>query len=230
MTDLSELTSILNIKFNNSDILQTAFTHRSYLNEAKGIKQSNERLEFLGDAVLEFIVSKFIYEKRAEDDEGSLTNLRSYIVKTGSLAKAALILRLGEYLRMSKGEELSGGRNNPQLLANTFEALLGGIFLDQGIEKAEEMVNRFLLPGFEQEIKSGPPKDNKSALQELIQTRDKQSPHYKILRTTGPDHAKQFVVGVFVKGKEVGEGTGASKQVAEEEAAKEALDKLASET
>src|SRR3989344_8100362 len=114
MADLEKLSSVLNIKFNNPNILQTAFTHRSYLNESKGVKESNERLEFLGDAVLEFIVSKFIYEKRAEDDEGSLTNLRSYIVKTGSLAKASLILGLGEYLRMSKGEEQSGGRNNPQ--------------------------------------------------------------------------------------------------------------------
>lgn len=226
---IDKLTAVLNIKFENPEILQTAFTHRSYLNESKGVKESNERLEFLGDAVLEFIVSKYIYQQRQSDDEGSLTNLRSFIVKTGSLAKAALILELGEYLRMSKGEELSGGRDNPQLLANTFEALLGAIFLDQGLEKAEDLVNQFLFPGFEQEIKSGPPKDNKSALQELVQTQAKQSPHYKILRTTGPDHAKQFVVGVFVKGREVGQGTGASKQVAEEEAAREALDKITNE-
>ena len=115
MTDLSKLTSLLNLKFKVPDLLQTAFTHRSYLNEVKRIQESNERLEFLGDAVLEFIVSAYIYRKRVKDDEGNLTNLRSYIVKTESLTKAALALDLGSYLRLSKGEELSGGRNNPQL-------------------------------------------------------------------------------------------------------------------
>lgn len=228
MSDLSKLKTSLNIEFKNPDLLQTAFTHRSYLNEVKTTKESNERLEFLGDAVLEFIVSAFIYRERVKDDEGSLTNLRSYIVKTESLAKAALALGLGNYLRLSKGEELSGGRTNPQLMANTFEALLGAIFLDQGLEKASEIIVKFLLPAFEQELESGPPKDNKSALQELVQLQAKQSPHYKILRTTGPDHAKEFLVGVFVKGKVAGLGRGSNKQVAEEEAAREALNTLSS--
>jgi len=227
MSDLSQLQTLLKIHFNDPFILEKAFTHRSYLNEVKSVKESNERLEFLGDAVLGFIVSSSLYRSRVRDTEGDLTNLRSYIVKTESLAKAASALDLGKYLRLSRGEEITGGRQNPQLLANTFEALLGAIFIDQGLEKAEELVNRFLLPGFEQELESGPPKDNKSALQELVQIKTKTSPHYKILRTTGPDHAKQFVVGVFMNGKEIGTGKGPNKQAAEEEAAKEALDKLA---
>lgn len=226
MADLKKLIDILNIKFAEPALLQTAFTHRSYLNESRGIKQSNERLEFLGDAVLEFIVSSYLYKVRQDDAEGALTNLRSYIVKTDSLAKAAQVLNLGKYLRMSKGEELTGGRENTQLLANTFEALLGAVFLDQGLEATEGVINKFLILSFMKEIQSGPPKDNKSALQELVQNKFKRSPRYRILRTLGPDHAKQFVIGVFVEGRELGVGQGSNKQTAEEEAAKEALDKL----
>lgn len=226
MPNLSDLKSVLNINFNDPSILEKAFTHRSYLNEVKGIEESNERLEFLGDAVLGFIISSNLYRARVKDTEGDLTNLRSYIVKTESLAKASEELNLGAYLRLSRGEEISGGRQNPQLLANTFEALLGAIFIDQGLKAAEELVNKFLLPNFKQELAIGPPKDNKSALQELVQTKTKTSPHYKILRTSGPDHAKQFVVGVFMNGKEIGTGKGASKQVAEEAAAEEALTHL----
>lgn len=213
-------------KFSNPELLETAFTHRSYLNEAKGVKESNERLEFLGDSVLSFIISSYLYSLRPNDAEGDLTNLRSYIVKTKSLAEAAQILELGINLRMSKGEELSGGRENTQLLANTFEALLGAIFIDQGLPEATKLVHEILLPIFARELKSGPPKDAKSLLQELTQERTKKSPHYKILKTSGPDHSKQFLVGVFVQGKELGRGVGLSKQAAEELAATEALKKL----
>jgi ribonuclease-3 len=204
-------------------IYQTAFTHRSFLNESTGNIQSNERLEFLGDSILSFIVSSYLYELRPQDAEGDLTNLRSYIVKTGSLAKVAQKLNLGEYLHLSRGEELSGGRENIQLLANTFEALLGAIFLDLGIEAARKFVHQYLLPIFEKELREGPPKDSKSLLQEIAQTQTKQAPKYKILETKGPDHAKEFTVGVFVQGKLIGQGTGLSKQVAEEEAATQAL-------
>ncbi len=214
------------LKFNNPELLETAFTHRSYLNEVKGIKESNERLEFLGDSILSFIVSTYIYKLRPGDPEGDLTNLRSYVVKTKSLAEVSQKLNLGQYLKLSKGEELSGGRENPQLLANTFEALLGAIFLDQGLEAAQSLVYDHLFPIFERELKSGPPKDSKSLLQEVVQEMTKQSPHYRILFTSGPDHAKEFTVGVFIKGKEYGRGQGLSKQAAEEEAAKLALKKL----
>lgn len=202
---------------------QTAFTHRSFLNESPSQKQSNERLEFLGDSVLSLIISSKLYALRPQDAEGDLTNLRSFIVKTQSLAKAAKELNLGRFLKLSKGEEISGGRDNHQLLANTFEAVLGAIFLDLGIEEAKNFVEAALVPLFADEIESGPPKDAKSQLQELTQNQTKHSPQYKILETTGPDHAKQFRVGVFLQGKKIGEGAGLSKQVAEESAAEMAL-------
>lgn len=224
--DYTNLLLSLGLQFNNPSLLEKAFTHRSYLNEVKSVKQSNERLEFLGDSVLSFIISSILFAKRPADAEGDLTNLRSYIVKTHSLAEASEKLNLGSYLKLSKGEELSGGRNNTQLLANTFEALLGAVFLDQGISGAKKVVEEMLLPLFKKEVDEGPPKDSKSLLQELVQEQTKQSPKYKILNTHGPDHAKEFTVGAFIKGIEMGRGTGLSKQTAEEEAAKEALKKL----
>lgn len=206
----------------------TAFTHRSYLNEYPKEKESNERLEFLGDAILSFIISSYLYDVKSADTEGDLTNLRSFMVKTASLAKVAGNLNLGKYLRMSKGEEQSGGRDNPQLLANTYEALLGAIFIDQGLEGTKRFVHKTLIPEFEKELKEGPPKDAKSRLQEIAQNTTKQSPKYRILKTEGPDHAKVFTVGVFLQGKQLGEGAGLSKQLAEERAANQALLALAS--
>lgn len=208
------------------DIYQKAFTHRSFLNESDEADESNERLEFLGDSILSFIISSYLYNERLRDTEGDLTNLRSFIVKTQSLAKAARKLDLGKRLRMSKGEELTGGRENNQLLANTYEALLGAVFLDLGLEGAKKFIQETLLPYFQEEIKSGPPKDAKSRLQELAQFKFKQSPKYKILKTVGPDHAKLFTVGVYLNDKKLGEGEGMSKQIAEEHAAEEALEVL----
>lgn len=207
-------------------IYKQAFTHRSYLNESNTKEGSNERLEFLGDAVLSFITSSYLYEERVFDNEGDLTNLRSYIVKTESLSKAAKSLNLGKFLRLSKGEELTGGRENIQLLANTYEALLGAIYLDQGLKEASEFVYKTLIPYFQKEINSGPPKDAKSRLQELAQEITKQSPKYKIIKTSGPDHAKKFSVGVYLQGKLIGQGEGMSKQVAEEKAALMGLEGL----
>ncbi len=218
--------SWLETQVTKNPIFQRAFIHRSFLNEAGSNLESNERLEFLGDSVLSFIISSFLFKERLADAEGDLTNLRSYIVKTKSLAAAASALELGSYLKLSKGEELSGGRDNTQILANTFESLLGAIYLEHGLEEATRFINSHLLPLFEEELKSGPPKDAKSHLQELAQTKTKQSPKYKILGTTGPDHAKQFRVGVFLENKLIGEGEGSSKQVAEEAAAGKALEQL----
>lgn len=205
---------------------KTAFIHRSYLNESTEQTESNERLEFLGDSVLSLIISSYLFNQRKSDSEGALTNMRSFMVKTPSLAKAAKTLNLGRFLKLSKGEELSGGRQNTQLLANTYEALVGAIYLEDGYEMASEFVLDTLLPLFEAELRSGPPKDAKSLLQELTQTQTKQSPRYKILATEGPDHAKRFTVGVYLQNEKVGEGYGLSKQVAEEEAAKHALEYL----
>lgn len=226
--DFTNLLSTLDLKFKNPKLLEQAFLHRSYLNEVKTETKSNERLEFLGDSVLSLIISFYLYTLRDTDSEGELTNLRAHIVKTTSLAEAAEKLNLGKYLKLSKGEEISGGRNNPQLLANTYEALLGAIFLDQGLEVAKTTINKTLLPLFEKALKMGPPKDAKSSLQEIVQQKLKESPHYKILKTQGPDHAKQFTVAVYIKGIEKGRGTGTSKQIAEEQAAKQALKGLTS--
>ena len=225
-TEFTNLEKLLNIKFKNEDLLKQAFYHRSYLNEVKLDLESNERLEFLGDSILSLIVSNYLYNLRGKDTEGDLTNLRAYIVKTTSLSEASKKLNLGSYLHLSKGEEISGGRQNPQLLANTFEALLGAIFLDLGLETAKKMVHETLLSLFEKELKSGPPKDAKSELQEVVQERLKRSPNYKIIETKGPDHAKQFRVAVLVGGKEYGQGIGNSKQIAEEKAAEQALQRL----
>lgn len=216
----------LNIKFKDLSLYSQAFIHRSYLNEVRVNSASNERLEFLGDSILSLVVSNYLYLQRGQDSEGELTNLRAYIVKTKSLAEASKKLDLGKYLHLSKGEEISGGRENPQLLANTYEALLGAIFLDQGLEIVKKVIFKTLLSLFEKEIKSGPPKDSKSNLQEIVQEKFKESPQYKIIQTKGPDHAKEFVVGVYIKGKEMGRGMGSSKQVAEEQSAQEALEKL----
>lgn len=224
--DFSQLLNVLQIKFKNPKLLEQAFLHRSYLNEVTTGLLSNERLEFLGDAVLSLVISTRLYNLRSSDTEGELTNLRAHIVKTKSLAEASKKLDLGHYLSLSKGEEISGGRNNPQLLANTYEALLGAIFLDQGLETAKLVIEQTLLPFFEEELKKGPPKDAKSSLQEVVQQRFKESPHYKILETYGPDHAKQFNVAVYINSREMGRGKGKSKQVAEEQAAKMALQNL----
>lgn len=224
--DFFKLQKILNIQFKNLNLLQQAFYHRSYLNEVRQTINSNERLEFLGDSVLSLVISNYLFSTRSEDTEGDLTNLRAYIVKTKSLAQAAKNLKLGEYLHLSKGEELGGGRQNPQLLANTYEALLGAIYLDQGLKVAQKVIAQTLLSLFEREIKSGPPKDAKSSLQEMVQEKFKLSPAYKILETRGPDHAKKFIVAVYIKGRSYGQGQGNSKQIAEEEAAAKALQRL----
>ncbi len=224
--EFQKLLTVLNIRFKNTELLQQAFHHRSYLNEISFNLESNERLEFLGDSILSFVISHYLYESRKKDAEGELTNLRAYIVKTQSLAEASRKLSLGNYLRLSKGEELSGGRENPQLLANTFEALLGAIFLDQGLEVVKKVIDKTLLSLFTLELKSGPPKDAKSLLQEIVQEKLKESPHYKIVKTKGPDHAKKFLVAVYLQSKEYGRGEGGSKQVAEEQAASQALKKL----
>ncbi len=223
---MNPLIKQLNLKFKNEKIFEQIFIHRSYLNEVKQDLPSNERLEFLGDAILSLVISLELFKRRPGDAEGDLTNLRAYIVKTNSLAKASKKLNLGGYLLLSKGEEIGGGRENLQILANTYEALIGGIFLDQGLEKTKEIIEKTLLPLFERELKVGPPKDAKSKLQELIQEKFRTSPYYKTVKTYGPDHAKEFLVAVHLGAKELGRGQGFSKQEAEEKAAKMALEKL----
>ena len=205
--------------------LNQAFIHRSYLNETTKKISSNERLEFLGDAVLELIVSLYLFSHFPESPEGKLTLLRSSIVRTEMLAKVAHTLGLGNKLKLGRGEEEGGGRQNPSILANTFEAVLGALYLDQGFEAAQEFVNRNLLPHIEEIVAKKLYFDAKSHLQEKVQEEMKVTPIYKVLREEGPDHQKQFSVGVYANERLLGEGKGKSKQDAERQAAQSALER-----
>lgn len=218
-----EIEKKLAVRFKNPRFLHTALVHRSYLNESKETT-SNERLEFLGDAVLELIVSAALIRNYPAFEEGELTALRSNLVNTNSLAQAAERLELGKSLYLSKGEEESGGRKNKTLLANTFEAIIGAIFLDQGISSCEKILEKFILQKTKQALLHL--KDPKSMLQEQIQKRGQRAPIYKIIREEGSDHAKIFTVGVFVNGDLWAKGTGKSKQEAEQKAAQQALKNL----
>lgn len=223
---LSNLEKKLNLSFKKRRVFKQAFIHRSYLNEVKekGLS-SNERLEFLGDAVLAFLTSAFLYQNFPEKEEGELTNLRSAIVCTKSLSQMAKRLKLGQLLKLSRGEEKEGGRENPSILANTFEAFLGAIYLDRGILAANCFLEKNLFPYAKEVIAKESLKDPKSLFQEIVQEKIKISPVYKVLKEKGPDHAKKFKVGVYVEEKLFGVGLGKSKQEAEEEAAREAIEK-----
>ena len=213
--------------FTNEKLLLLAFIHRSYLNESKDAIESNERVEFLGDSILSFVVSEHLYKTYPDFDEGILTNLRSLVVNTKSLAKLAKKHHFGEHLKLSRGEEDSGGRDNDSILANTFEAVIGALFLDQGIDAVKSFLHIVLIPEIEAYVEKKVFKDPKSLLQEYVQARKQNSPLYKVLLEEGPAHAKQFTIGVFVGDTLMGEGKGKSKQEAEEQAAEQALGKIA---
>lgn len=213
--------------FKNKQLLTQAFTHRSYLNEAKKQVESNERLEFLGDSILSFVISEHLFTTYPEFDEGILTNLRSMVVNTKSLARAAKSLNFGKHLLLSKGEEESKGRENESILANTFESVIGALFMDQGIQPAKEFIYKNIVPLIEGYVKKRVFKDPKSLLQEYVQARKQNSPIYKVLNEEGPAHAKIFTIGVFIDTEQKGEEIGHSKQEAEENAAEQALEKIA---
>jgi ribonuclease III len=225
LNDLVTKLAGFGVKLEDEKILRLAFIHRSYLNESKEKPlQSNERLEFLGDSVLSLIVSHYLYITYPDVPEGTLTNYRSSIVKTGSLANAARELGLGQYLLMAKGELESGGQENSSLLADTYEALLGLIYLNMGFESARKFVQDTLLIHLSEIISSGKYRDYKSLFQEVVQEKLRVSPQYFVVGTTGPDHAKEFEVEVRVENKVYGNGKGKSKQEAEQNAAQAALD------
>ncbi len=213
--------------FKNKKLLEQAFVHRSYLNETKEKLTSNERLEFLGDSILSFVVSEFLYASYPSINEGVLTNLRSLLVNTKSLAIIAKDLNFGKNLLLSKGEEESKGRENDTLLANSLESFIGALYLDQGITIVRDFLSEVLLIKAADLMQKKALKDPKSLLQESVQARKQNSPIYKVLKEEGPPHARRFTVGVFVKDVMVGTGVGKSKQEAEEEAAKAALQDFA---
>ena len=213
------------IKFQNPQLLITALTHRSVLNEKKG-QSSYERLEFLGDAVLELVVSNYLFIKYKDKPEGELTHLRAKIVQTKTLAKAATKLKLGDNLILSKGEQVAKGDKNPALLADAFEAVIGAIYIDQGLPEATQFITSNLLDSLEVIIKDTQITDYKSQLQETWQKKAKLAPTYKIVKTSGPDHNKNFEVNVYLNQKLTGKGEGKSKQVAQQQAAKKALERI----
>src|SRR5947209_16639196 len=213
----------LGFKFKNLELLMTAFTHRSFLNENRhSVKEHNERLEFLGDAVLELVVTEYLYANYLEP-EGTLTNWRSSLVRTESLSAAATKYDFESLLRLSRGEKRGTNRARTQILANAFEAVIGAIYLDQGYEAAKSFITKTILSTFEEILSSGSWQDPKSYLQELAQSYDAATPNYRVMREAGPDHEKTFLVGVFIDNKLRGQGEGPSKQAAQQKAAAAAL-------
>jgi len=214
----------LHVTFNSLDLLITAFTHRSYLNEhKKTVSEHNERLEFLGDAVLELVVTEYLYSNY-EEPEGILTNWRSSLVRTESIGAAAAKFGFEPLLRLSRGERRGTERARGQILANSFEAVIGALYLDQGYEAAKSFITESILSTFEHILATGSWMDPKSHLQELAQSQETATPQYKVMVEEGPDHEKTFTVGVFVNDKLRGQGTGPSKQAAQQKAAEAALE------
>jgi ribonuclease-3 len=220
------LVNKLNIKFNNYLLLNRALTHRSYLNEHPNEIEDNERLEFLGDAVLDFLVADWLYNQYPEMPEGDLTQIRSALVQTPQLADFARQIGLGDVMRLGLGEVRAGGRLRSSLLCDTFEALVGAIYLDQGLKGVNKLVVPLLEKAIQEILINHKNEDPKSQLQEWAQSLGYPPPKYKLIKTTGPDHLKQFEVDVQVHKKKYGAGQGSSKQQAEKMAAIEALKKI----
>jgi len=222
MQDYKKLEKTIGVNFNDEELLKNAFVHKSYVNENKDSKD-NERLEFLGDAVLELATTRYLYDTCPNSQEGELTAFRSALVKGKHLASVAEELGLGDYLSLSHGEEKSGGREKKYILANTVEALIGAIYMDQGYETAEKFIAKFILTKLDEIIAQGLYIDAKSKFQELIQEKEDFTPYYEVLSEDGPDHNKEFTVGVYVKNDLIAKGQGSSKQKAEVVAAENAL-------
>ncbi len=215
------------MKFKKPALLEQALVHSSYVNEnPAAAPQSNERLEFLGDAVLGLIVADELFAAYPEQDEGKLTELRSHLVRRDTLAKAARRLKLGEALLLGRGEEVGGGRHRPSNLSHAYEAVVGAIFLDSGVSSARRFVRRSLSPEFELGAERVPPLDPKSQLQEVSQSLYRSTPRYRLIEAEGPDHARRFTIEVLIDDRTLGTGKGRSKQEAEKEAAREALTRL----
>lgn len=228
MKDLSSLEKAVGVKFKNASLLQIAVTHRSYLNEHRRNKtlEHNERLEFLGDAVLELIVTEFLFQKFPDKPEGELTNFRASLVRGQKLAEISKKFKLYEYLRMSRGEAKGSERSRQYITANAVEALIGAIYLDQGFKKAKEFINKFICVEMPKVLEEKEYIDAKSDFQEKAQAKWGITPTYEVLEEKGPDHDKWFKISVKVGDKAHGVGEGASKQDAEQDAATAALDKM----
>ncbi len=227
MADLAALQQTLGISFNDSSLLEQALVHSSYVNETPGIASaSNERLEFLGDAVLGLVVAEKLYQDFPHSTEGEMTRLRAALVRRDTLARIARTIKLGDYLYLGKGEEASGGRRKPANLAGVLEAMIAAIFLDQGSTTTREVILRLFNEELQKVASHGVEVDYKSQLQEIIQAREQQTPAYQLVEATGPDHDRRFTVEVRVDDTVLGKGSGKSKKAAETEAARAALEQL----
>jgi len=209
------------LEFNNVDLIKTALTHPSYAQECS-IEANNQRLEFLGDAVLDFVVAEYLYRKFTDKAEGDLTQIRARVVCEKALVEIAKRIDIGKYLMLGRGEEMSGGRNRKSILADTVEAVIGAIYLDQGLQGAETFILKYLEADIIQTVQ-GEYQDYKSRLQEMVQARSKERICYQIIHEEGPAHAKSFVAGVFLKEELLASGQGKSKKEAEQNAAGRAL-------
>ena len=218
MTDIDKLRQL----FKNKELLNQALTHKSWVNEHPNKRESNERLEFLGDAILEFIITETLYLQFPEHQEGYLTALRSNLVNTQNLANLAIKLGVGETLYLSKGEEEGGGRKNISLLADTVEAIIGALFIDSGLDKVTEFIKNNLIIEIPYKV-SGQLKDPKSRLQEYVQAKGLPTPKYKVIEESGPDHNKKFIIEVVVENTAWAKGEGKNKNLAEQDAASKAL-------
>jgi ribonuclease-3 len=226
MKDFSEFERKIGITFNNKALLRVAFTHRSFLNENRSAgTQHNERLEFLGDAVVELAVTDYLYKKFPDRDEGELTSFRAALVNAVTLSDLASKLSMNDYLLLSKGESKDVGRARQFILANTFESFVGALFLDRGMEACVSFLEAYLFPLTDGIVEGRLWQDAKSFFQEKSQDEMSVTPSYKLVRENGPDHDKQFTIGVYIGNELVAEGDGKSKQEAEQAAARKALEK-----
>jgi ribonuclease-3 len=224
MFDFSEFEQKVNITFRNKTLIRQAFTHRSYVNEHRGEHiEHNERLEFLGDAVLELVMTEFLFEKYPEKPEGELTALRAALVNTQSISAAAVDLNMNNFLLLSKGEAKDTGRARQYILANTYEAFIGAVYVDQGYDAAKRFIEDTLFHKTEEIVEKRLWQDAKSRFQEVAQEQVNITPAYKLMREVGPDHDKVFTSGVFLGEELIAEGQGLSKQEAEQDAAEKAL-------
>ncbi len=222
--NFDEFEKIIGIKFNEQDILKQAFTHRSFLNEHKNSKRGhNERLEFLGDAVLELVITDYLFNKYPDKNEGDLTSIRSALVNAQTCAKVSKKINVNDFLLLSHGEAKDVGRARQYILADALEAIIGAIYIDLGYEKVKDFILKYIAPMTEKIIKEKLWIDAKSKFQEKAQDVEGVTPSYKTTKETGPDHDKKFTVGVFLREKIVSEGEGDSKQEAEQDAARKAL-------
>lgn len=227
MANLAHLQQALGVSFNQPALLAQALTHSSFANENPGAAVSNERLEFLGDAVLALIVAENLYRNFPELPEGEMTKIRSYLVKQETLAQVAKSIDLGAYLYLGKGEENSGGQEKPANLARALEAVIAAIYLDQSFPTTESLILKLLEPEFQAAISEDIVTDYKSRLQEYLQAQSQPAPNYQLIGTEGPDHAKTFIVEVCLNETVLAIGSGRAKKLAEMEAARLALEKLA---